>query len=164
MNRLWELWHDDEGAVVTAELALLGTVGVLGGVVGLNVMARSVNDELAEVAFAFRSLDQSYHVSGFQGSGACVAGSGYIQQDVETSLAELCGIDELEPGHHPGVGGRDCDVPKGHGPREHEHEHGHDRQPKLVPEKKEKREHRHEDGETALDLEEMTHISPNHQI
>lgn len=123
---LRQLWNDERGAVVTAELALLGTVGVLGGVVGLNMMARAVNEELSDAAFAFRSLDQSYHVQGFVGCGAYVAGSGYVQQDVAVSLVELCGIDDVEPGEHPGGvhgGAVDGDCSKSH------------LAPRLVPEK-----------------------------
>ncbi len=88
--RTWtRFWTDELGAVVTAELAMLSTVGVVGAAIGLNVFAKSVHEELSDAAKAFRSLDQSYSVTGFRSCGACVAGSGYVQEDVEKSLAEL---------------------------------------------------------------------------
>ena len=43
---LLRLLRDESGAVLSAEAALLGTGGVLGAVVGVNLFAESVNDEL----------------------------------------------------------------------------------------------------------------------
>ena len=45
---------------------------------GLDAVARSVNGELTDVARALRRLDQSYAVRGFQGCGACTAGSVFV--------------------------------------------------------------------------------------
>ena len=88
--RLWqEFWGDEAGAVVSAELVAVGTVAVLGGSVGLNLLAASVNDELKETAYAVRSFDQSYSVAGHVSSRAWKAGSSYTQPDVKKSLEEL---------------------------------------------------------------------------
>ena len=143
---LWmRLWWDEGGAVMTAELALLGTVGVLGGVVGLNVMARSVNEELTDVAHAFRSLDQSYAYKGTRSCGAHVAGSSFQQEDVEKSLADLCGIDDEKPRGHHHHGDHDDRRWDREGKGHHEHgERGHDdhgarrgdARPRLVPERR----------------------------
>lgn len=84
-----ELWNDESGAVVSAELVLLGTLGVIGLGVGAAAVANSLEAELEEVALSIRSLDQSYHVKGFKGSGAWTAGSEYIQPPVEQSRAEI---------------------------------------------------------------------------
>ncbi len=90
--RLWnQLWHDEHGFVLSAEAVLLGSVVVLGGIVGLKAAATSVNDELTEMASAIRSLDQSYVISGRSSCGAWTAGSYYIQPRVEDSLSGLCG-------------------------------------------------------------------------
>ena len=89
MNLFMQLIRDEYGFVLSAELALLGTVGVIGTAVGLSAVAKSVNDELTEVAMAFRSLDQSYHFTGASGCGACTAGSCYVQPPVEESLKQL---------------------------------------------------------------------------
>jgi hypothetical protein len=89
MKRLFGWVRDETGAVLSAEAALLGTVGVLGVVVGANLFAKSVNDELRDVAYSFRSLDQSYSVAGHSSPTAWTAGSGYTQEPVDVSLAEL---------------------------------------------------------------------------
>lgn len=87
---IWRhFWEDEAGAVVSAELVAVGTVAVLGGSVGLNMLATSVNDELKETAFAIRSLNQSYAFAGHASARAWAAGSAYTQPDVEQSLKEL---------------------------------------------------------------------------
>lgn len=45
---------------------------------GLDATTRAVNGELTDVARAWRRLDQSYAVRGFQGCGACTAGSVFV--------------------------------------------------------------------------------------
>ncbi|QDT39165.1 hypothetical protein [Stratiformator vulcanicus] len=89
MRILKDLWSDDAGVLLSAEAVVLGTVGVVGATVGLNMMANSINAELKETAFAIRSLDQSYHVEGHATSTAWTAASGYTQPPVEKSLREL---------------------------------------------------------------------------
>jgi len=90
--RLWKmLWHDERGAVLAAEVVMVGTVAVLATVVGLNVAARAVNEELTEFSHAIRSLDQSYEFFGHQSCRAWTAGSYYRQPDVQQSISELCG-------------------------------------------------------------------------
>lgn len=89
MKLFKDLWKDESGAVVSAELVLLGTLGVVGLGVGAAAVGNSVEAELEEVALSIRSLDQSYHVKGFKGSGAWTAGSAYTQPPVEESRAEL---------------------------------------------------------------------------
>ncbi|MBI1346769.1 hypothetical protein GC163_10830 [bacterium] len=91
MNLFHQLWKDEQGAILTAEAVMIGSVAVLGGVVGLNAAASAVNDEMTEMASAIRSLDQSYVIRGHSRCGAWTAGSYYIQPRVEESLAELCG-------------------------------------------------------------------------
>jgi hypothetical protein len=98
---LHQLWRDEIGVVLSAEAALLGTVGVIGATVGLSAVNKAVNDELTEVASAFRSLDQSYHIEGRHGCGAWTAGSSYRQPCVEESLEELqTFVGELEEHQH----------------------------------------------------------------
>jgi hypothetical protein len=86
-----DLWRDEAGAVLSAEVVLVGSVAVLGAVVGLNTAATAVDEELKEFAAAIRSLDQSYGYAGHQSCRAWSAGSYYRQPDVEQSLSELCG-------------------------------------------------------------------------
>jgi hypothetical protein len=89
MKLINELWNDEAGSVVSAELVLLGTLGVVGVGVGAAAIGNSAESELEEMAYSIRSLDQSYHVSGFQGCGSWTAGSGYTQPPVEESLKQL---------------------------------------------------------------------------
>ena len=89
---LWnDLWDDEAGAVLTAEAVLIGTVAILGGVVGLSQAATAVDEELKEFAQAIRSLDQSYGYVGHRSCRAWSAGSYYRQPDVRVALQELCG-------------------------------------------------------------------------
>ena len=89
MRLLKDLWNDEAGVLLSAEAAILGTVAAVGVGAGLNVVASSVNEELKEVAYAIRSLDQSYSIPAQKGCGAWTAGSEYEQQSVEQSIAEL---------------------------------------------------------------------------
>lgn len=94
---LWnELWRDDRGAILTAETVMVGSVVVLGSVVGLSAAANAVNDELTEVASALRSFDQSFVIAGQSNCRAWKAGSYYIQPRVEVALQELCGISDTD--------------------------------------------------------------------
>ena len=61
MKNLWQRFLEDEtGVIVSSELALVGTVGVLGMVVGLESVATAVTQELTDLSSAFRSLNQSF--------------------------------------------------------------------------------------------------------
>lgn len=64
------LLNDEAGFIVSAELALIATVAVLGLVVGLSEVAYNVNQELEDVGAAASGLDQTFFancVSGHQG-------------------------------------------------------------------------------------------------
>ena len=90
MRLIHELWNDESGLILSAEAVTIGTVGVLGSIVGRHV-GSSINAELKEMAAGIRSLDQSYAYAGQRGCRSWTAGSCYIQQDVRQSLAELSG-------------------------------------------------------------------------
>ena len=102
MNLLRNFWKDEAGVILAAEAAVVGTVAVIGLSTGLSVVATSVNEELKDVGFAIRSLDQSYSIPGTQGCCASTAGSSFQQQDIGKSLADLCGVsntsDRVEKG------------------------------------------------------------------
>ena len=90
MRLFKKLWNDETGVLLSAEAAILGTVAVVGMGAGVNVVATSVNEELKEVGYAIRSLDQSYSIPAQKGcNGAWTAGSEFKQQPVEQSLKEL---------------------------------------------------------------------------
>ena len=76
--------------ILSAEAVVVGTVGVVGITAGLSTLAKSVNSEFQDLAFAIRSLDQSYEIPAQKGCGAYTAGSSFKQEPVEESLAILC--------------------------------------------------------------------------
>ncbi len=98
MKMLRALWRDEAGAVLSAEIVMVGTLGVIGASVGLAAVSKSVNDELTELAFAVRSLDQSYCIEGQEGCCAWTAGSCFRQRPVEESLADLQGFIDRHEG------------------------------------------------------------------
>ena len=79
MKSLWKrLFEDETGVVLSAEIALVGTVGVLGMVVGLEAVTSAVNNELNDFASAIGAIDQSYNYRSIaKPSHAWVRGSGY---------------------------------------------------------------------------------------
>lgn len=80
---MWRrLWRDEGGFVVSAETALLGTLGIVGVGVGLNCAKTALDAEFHDLARAFRSLDQSYAYTGYWLNGAYVAGSAYTNVEV----------------------------------------------------------------------------------
>ncbi|MDA1163626.1 MAG: branched-chain amino acid aminotransferase [Planctomycetota bacterium] len=58
------LLNDENGFLMSAELILLGTIVVLGLVVGLSEVSFAINNELEDVASAFSSINQSYSANG----------------------------------------------------------------------------------------------------
>lgn len=62
---LRQLLNDEAGFIVSAELVLIATILVLGLIVGLSQVQYAVVTELADVAKAIGSLNQSYYYSGF---------------------------------------------------------------------------------------------------
>jgi len=89
MRLFTKLWNDEFGVLLSAEAVVVGTVAVVGLTTGLTVVAKSVNAELQDVAFAIRSLDQSYSIPAQEGCGARTAGSSFTQVPVEESLDDL---------------------------------------------------------------------------
>ncbi|MFN9718376.1 MAG: hypothetical protein ACK58L_06775 [Planctomycetota bacterium] len=88
--RIWDrFWNDEHGVLLSAEAVVVGTIAVVGLTTGLTVVSRSVSEELRDVAFAIRSLDQSYSIPAQEGCGARTAGSSFTQEPVQKSLNEL---------------------------------------------------------------------------
>ena len=90
MQPIQNFWQDESGLVLSAEAVTIGTLGVVGAVVGLNAATTAVDQELKEFAGAIRSLDQSYGYVGHQSCRAWTAGSYYRQPPVQQALADLC--------------------------------------------------------------------------
>lgn len=89
MRLLRALWQDEHGVILSAEMVLIGTLGVVGATIGLSAVAQSVGDEMTDLARSFRSLDQSFHVEGVRVGKAWTAGSSFQQEPVEVSLRKL---------------------------------------------------------------------------
>lgn len=60
---LQSLWSNESGFVVSSELALVSTLGVLGLTAGLSQVAGDVHGELTDVGGGFAAMDQSYSVT-----------------------------------------------------------------------------------------------------
>jgi hypothetical protein len=88
------LWNDESGVILSAEIVLIGTILVLGMIVGLVELQCSIVAELSDLSSAFGNLDQSYQISGFgssKGGGQFKArtyGSRY------TDRADTCDCDQ----------------------------------------------------------------------
>ena len=88
-----DFWNDEHGFVITAELVLILTLGVLALIVGLNALAKAINNELADVAGAIGSVSQTYGSSGFYNSHGnayfAPAGFGFIDLSDECDNAQI---------------------------------------------------------------------------
>ena len=69
------LYQDEAGFVVSAELVLVATIGVLALLVGLTEVSYGVNQELEDVGAAVGSANQSYYYFGVEGVKGKAAGS-----------------------------------------------------------------------------------------
>lgn len=82
LRTLNALWNDRNGFVVSAELVLVLTIGVLAMIVGLHGVAKSITQEFNDLASAFGALDQSYCFAGLQKAHhARVVGSAYSDRE-----------------------------------------------------------------------------------
>ncbi len=74
-NLFKQLYNDEAGFIVSAELVLVATIGVLAMVVGLSEVAHNVNQELEDVGSAISSIDQSFQFELAHGHRGCVTKS-----------------------------------------------------------------------------------------
>ncbi len=77
MKVLTQLWRDDLGFIISAELVLIATILVIGMIVGLVSLRDQVVQELGDVGAAFSQLVQSYSFSGITGHTSSTAGSAF---------------------------------------------------------------------------------------
>jgi hypothetical protein len=71
------LWNEQAGAIVSAEILMIGTILVLGVIVGLKSVRDSVVSELADLAQAIGNANQAYAYSGVGGHSAFSNGSAF---------------------------------------------------------------------------------------
>jgi Flp pilus assembly pilin Flp len=101
-NLFAKLWKDDDG-IVTIEYLILATVVGLSLVVGANVLAFSLNTEMAELAGAVSTLDQDYSYSGMTGqfqNGNNVSGRTGVNPNDQPDSTD---VDEIGPQHSPNI-------------------------------------------------------------
>jgi hypothetical protein len=106
-----KLWNDDCGFVVSAELVLVLTIGVLMMVVGLHAVAKGVTQELNDVSSAIGALNQTYKFDGLKKPGhAFVSGSAYMDTSDDcdcTTIVQIRPEPKFDNGNGPesGLGG-----------------------------------------------------------
>ncbi|MFN3157976.1 MAG: branched-chain amino acid aminotransferase [Rubinisphaera brasiliensis] len=70
-----DLYADEAGFIISSEMVLVGTITVLGMVVGLSEVAFNINQELEDVGSAFGSINQAYSYTGAAGGKGSSNGS-----------------------------------------------------------------------------------------
>ena len=90
MNILNALKNDENGFVVSAELVLVGTILVLGMIVGLTELSYGVNEELEDLGSAIGAINQTYYYTVACGRKGEVVGSTYLDfVDVGDSSCDI---------------------------------------------------------------------------
>lgn len=89
MNVLRRLWKEQDGAIISSELVLVGTMLVIGMVTGISAVQTAVVTELADMASAIGSINQSYSYGGVIGYHANTPGS--LWDDAVDTCDERCG-------------------------------------------------------------------------
>lgn len=74
-NLFKQLYNDEAGFIVSAELVLVTTICVLAMVVGLSEVSHNVTQELEDVGSAFSSVDQSFQFELPHGHRGCATKS-----------------------------------------------------------------------------------------
>jgi len=90
MNLLNQLQRDENGFVVSAELVLVGTILVLGMIVGLTELSYGVNEELEDLGSAVGGINQTYYYTLASGRKGEVVGSTFL--DFEDECDNACDI------------------------------------------------------------------------
>ena len=88
------LWNDEAGFIVSAELVLVATIGVISMVVGLSEVAFNVNQELEDVGSAFGSINQTYMYKGAAGAKGKFTGSTFwdFRDDCDGECDLICDV------------------------------------------------------------------------
>jgi hypothetical protein len=81
MRILKRLWADEVGAILSAELILMGTLLVIGLIVGLATLRDHVIQEVADIAGAIGDLDQSFSYSSTTGHNSKMNGAMFNDLD-----------------------------------------------------------------------------------
>lgn len=90
---LKNLWNDEAGVILSAELVLISTILVLGMIVGLVELQCSIVAELSDLSSAFGNLNQSYNISGFTSSKGANQFKARTHGAAYTDRADTCDCD-----------------------------------------------------------------------
>ena len=82
------LWQDQSGATLSAELILITTILGIGSITGLTTIRDQVTFELADLATAFGSIDQSFSIGAITGTTAGATFS--LAGSVFTDTTDFC--------------------------------------------------------------------------
>jgi hypothetical protein len=92
-----ELWADEAGVIISAELVLVATILVIGMIVGMTSLRNQIVEELVDVGQAIGSLSQSYAFAGVAKCGvAWTDGSSYSDK------IDFCQNPWQQAGEEPG--------------------------------------------------------------
>jgi hypothetical protein len=104
LNLFTQLYHDDAGFILSAEMILISTIVVLGCMVGLSEVSHGINEELEDVGSAIGSVNQSFKFSGFSGAKGKIVGSRFFdfKDECDGQFDINCdgGSDSESGGHH----------------------------------------------------------------
>ena len=92
MHILTALKNDENGFVVSAELVLVGTILVLGMIVGLTELSYNVNQELEDLGSGIGAINQTYYFTLACGRKGEAVGSTYLdfQDECDNSCDITC--------------------------------------------------------------------------
>jgi hypothetical protein len=76
------LWNEEAGAVLSAEVMLVGSILVVGVIAGLASLRDSVVTELADVAQAVANVNQSFSFGGVSGHHT-FSGGGFFEDNID---------------------------------------------------------------------------------
>lgn len=102
MHILNALKNDENGFVVSAELVLVGTIVVIGMIVGLTELSFNVNQELEDVGSAIGGINQTYYYTLAAGRKGESVGSTFL--DFEDECDNACNITCDSPGQREVAG------------------------------------------------------------
>jgi hypothetical protein len=95
MNILNALKNDENGFIVSAELVLVGTILVLGMIVGLTELSYGVNKELEDLGSAIGGINQTYHYTLATGHQGLAVGSTFLDFEDEGDHRLLVELHDL---------------------------------------------------------------------
>ena len=103
MNTFTALKNDENGILVSAEIVLVGTILVLGVIVGLTELSFNVNQELEDLGSAIGGINQTYYYTLASGKKGEVVGSTFL--DFVDDCDNSCNISCDAPGRPETPGG-----------------------------------------------------------